>query len=64
MNLQSCWLTLLVNQKLHAALASLQNVISESEEERSSLRDVDERQDLDDLYNSEVEILDCIPIAM
>ena len=39
-------------------------VISESEEERSSLRDVDERQDLDDLHNSEVEILDCIPIAM
>ena len=53
-----------MNQKLHAALASLQNVISESEEERSSLRDVDERQDLDDLYNSEVEILDCISVAM
>jgi hypothetical protein len=39
-------------------------VISESEDERSSLGDLDEREDLDDFYDSEVEILDCITVAM
>ena len=35
-----------------------------SEEERSSLRDFDEREDLDNFYDSAVENLDCITVAI
>jgi len=38
-------------------------VVSESEEERSSLGDLDAREGLDDFYDSDVEILDCIAVA-